>query len=361
MIRVLIVEDEPRVRRHLRQRLELEPDLAVVGEAADADEALAAMAAEPVDVVVLDVVLPGCGGLDLAEQGCKSLETNLRDFADERFGEPGLQNAIARSAVNKIADHVKTHQADCMTEFVSNTGVGPTPPSCDTGPEYDELLETGQWSFDPEGLVSRVTISVASASHDGVYPMADMPETCMSADDNDGVLFFQIDPKQRSTWLTLASGAAVLHGPRLDVFGVAELESMVTGCATERCSRLALAVDRAEGSASLEELQLRLAGTADVGDPSATLTVDAFTVRLWDATQAALDREGTMATIPPGGAWFVISATASEARGVLSATNETTIVLREEAGGWTSSAFTIAHRDPLGGRWALIVMPARWE
>lgn len=68
MIRVLIVEDEPRVRRHLRQRLELEPDLAVVGEAADADEALAAMAVEPVDVVVLDVVLPGCGGLDLAEQ-----------------------------------------------------------------------------------------------------------------------------------------------------------------------------------------------------------------------------------------------------------------------------------------------------
>lgn len=67
MIRVLIVEDEPRVRRHLRQRLELEPDLDVVAEAADADGALAAVAAGPVDVVVLDVVLPGRDGFAVAE------------------------------------------------------------------------------------------------------------------------------------------------------------------------------------------------------------------------------------------------------------------------------------------------------
>lgn len=67
MIRVLIVEDEPRVRRCLRQRLELEPDLEVVAEAADADGALAAGAAAPVDVVVLDVVLPGRDGFTVAE------------------------------------------------------------------------------------------------------------------------------------------------------------------------------------------------------------------------------------------------------------------------------------------------------
>ena len=67
MIRVLIVEDEPRVRRCLRQRLELEPDLQVVAEAVDADGALAAVAAAPVDVVVLDVVLPGRDGFAVAE------------------------------------------------------------------------------------------------------------------------------------------------------------------------------------------------------------------------------------------------------------------------------------------------------
>jgi two-component system response regulator DesR len=66
MIRVLIVEDEPRVRRSLRQRLELEPDLEVVGEAADGPAAMAALAGATVDVVLLDVLLPGPDGLDVA-------------------------------------------------------------------------------------------------------------------------------------------------------------------------------------------------------------------------------------------------------------------------------------------------------
>ena len=54
--------------------------------------------------------------------------------------------------------------------------------------------------------------------------------------------------------------------------------------------------------------QLRLAGTTEVGEPSATITVDAFRARLWDATRTQLDPTGTTATIPPGAAWFVIGA-----------------------------------------------------
>jgi DNA-binding NarL/FixJ family response regulator len=65
MIRVLIVEDEPRVRRSLRQRLELEPDLEVAGEAEDGTSALAAIAESAVDVVLMDIRLPGMDGLDV--------------------------------------------------------------------------------------------------------------------------------------------------------------------------------------------------------------------------------------------------------------------------------------------------------
>ncbi len=301
---------------------------------------------------------------DLAEQGCKSIETNLRDFADDHYGGPGLENSIVRSAVNKIADYVQTHQGDCIEQFVTNTGIGSTAPSCDpdgSGVDYDTLLATGEWSFDPDGVVDLVTISVAMASWTGVYPTHDRHERCTSADENDGVLFLELDPAPWAKRLLLANGTAVLHGPGLEVVGVAELEALDTGCTQDRCSRIAIAVDRDEGTASLDDLQFQLAGTAEVGYGSISMPVDRFGVRLWDGTRAILDGVGTTATIPPGGAWFVVNAASGESRGVVSATNETAIVLHREGGGWSSSAFMIAHRDAAGERWALAIMPARWQ
>jgi hypothetical protein len=299
---------------------------------------------------------------DLASQGCKSIEPNLRDFADDHYGGPGLKNAIMRSQIGKIAEHVANHQGDCIDAFIENTGVGPTEPSCNpdgTGVEYDALLETGEWSFDPDGAVDLVTISVAMATWAGIYPDGIMPSTCTSSEENDGVVFLEIDPAPGAKRLLLAAGSAVLHGPGLGAMGVAELESFATGCEQDRCSQIAIAIDRDNGMASLDDFQLRLAGTTVVSAGSISMPVDGFGVRLWDSTRAVL--RGNTATIPPGGAWFVVSATSGEARGVVSATNETAIVLREEDGGWSSSAFTIARRDTAGERWALVIMPAAWE
>lgn len=299
--------------------------------------------------------------LDLAEQGCRSLEPNIRDYADESYSGPGLENAIAHAAIQKIADHVRDHLGDCFTAFGRDTAIEDTMPSCDPLVEYDALLETGVWSFDPKGAVDQVTISVVDAQYDGVHPIDGAPASCESADDNDHVVFSQVDPEPGATHLTLASGRATLYGPRFDAMGIAELGSLATGCAAERCSTLALAMDRTVGMASLEDLRLRLAGTAEVGVPGAGIRIDDFSVRLWDATPATLDEAGTTATVPPGGAWFVVSAASGDSRSMITATNETAIVLREEPGGWTSAAFSIARRLPDGDRWSLIVAPAEWR
>jgi two-component system, NarL family, response regulator NreC len=63
-IRVLICDDHALVRSGLRRLLESETDFAVVGEAADAEEALAGVAELEPDVLLLDVVMPGRSGID---------------------------------------------------------------------------------------------------------------------------------------------------------------------------------------------------------------------------------------------------------------------------------------------------------
>ena len=65
MIRVLVADDHAVVRRGLRQMLAETGDVVVAAEAATAAEALDLVRAQAFDVVVLDLSLPGRGGLDL--------------------------------------------------------------------------------------------------------------------------------------------------------------------------------------------------------------------------------------------------------------------------------------------------------
>jgi DNA-binding NarL/FixJ family response regulator len=62
-IRVLLVDDQELIRLGFRLVLEAEPDIAVVGEAADGEEAVRAVAASGPDVVLMDIRMPRTDGI----------------------------------------------------------------------------------------------------------------------------------------------------------------------------------------------------------------------------------------------------------------------------------------------------------
>ena len=65
-IRVLIVDDHPLFRQGVRWALDSEPDIEVVGEAADGEHAMELAAKLAPDVVLSDVNIPGPDGVEIA-------------------------------------------------------------------------------------------------------------------------------------------------------------------------------------------------------------------------------------------------------------------------------------------------------
>jgi len=67
-IRVLIVDDHPVVRKGLASFLANEPDLVVVGAAVDGEEALKLADEHVPEVVLMDLSMPGIGGIEATKQ-----------------------------------------------------------------------------------------------------------------------------------------------------------------------------------------------------------------------------------------------------------------------------------------------------
>ncbi len=76
MIKILIADDHAIVREGLKQILLESPDLVVVAEASTGQEVLDKVAKNDLDLVVLDISMPGRGGMDILKE-IKSLKPKL--------------------------------------------------------------------------------------------------------------------------------------------------------------------------------------------------------------------------------------------------------------------------------------------
>ena len=105
-VRVLLVDDHPLVRTGLRKYLEGSDDLEVVGEAQDGADAVAACARLSVDVVVMDLVMPGMDGVEATARIMEAhpgvhvvvLTSYVRDDLVERALEAGAVGYLLKDA-----------------------------------------------------------------------------------------------------------------------------------------------------------------------------------------------------------------------------------------------------------------------
>jgi len=68
MIRIIIADDHPIVREGLKKVLEKNPDMTVADEVSTGEELINKARTNDYDVVLLDITMPGKGGLEILEQ-----------------------------------------------------------------------------------------------------------------------------------------------------------------------------------------------------------------------------------------------------------------------------------------------------
>jgi DNA-binding NarL/FixJ family response regulator len=104
MIHILTIDDHAMFRSGLRKVLEDEPDMKVIGEAGDWADGLAQIARLPVDLVLLDINLPGRSGLEVLDVICKRhpvvRTVMLSMYAEPQYARRAL-NSGARGYISK--------------------------------------------------------------------------------------------------------------------------------------------------------------------------------------------------------------------------------------------------------------------
>jgi two-component system response regulator DevR len=106
-IRVYLLDDHEVVRRGIRELLETEPDIAVVGESGLADEALHRIPALRPDVAVLDARLPDGSGIDVCRE-VRSVDPEIKALILTSYDDDeALFSAIMAGASGYVLKQVR--------------------------------------------------------------------------------------------------------------------------------------------------------------------------------------------------------------------------------------------------------------
>jgi DNA-binding NarL/FixJ family response regulator len=144
MIKVIIVDDHPVVRRGLKQIIEDEPDMEVAGEAKNAGECFSLVRKTDCTLVLLDITLPDGSGFDVLKQlkyehpdiPILILSVHPEDQYGLRFIKAGASGYLMKEgapeelvkAIRKVSAGGKYVSASLAEKLVSYLGAFDKPP-----------------------------------------------------------------------------------------------------------------------------------------------------------------------------------------------------------------------------------------
>jgi DNA-binding NarL/FixJ family response regulator len=102
-IRLLLVDDEPKVLRGLRMRLGLEPDIEIVGEASDGTTAVDMARLLAPEVILMDVNLPVMDGISATRELASQVPESRVVILSLHDDQPTIDRALAAGAVAFVA------------------------------------------------------------------------------------------------------------------------------------------------------------------------------------------------------------------------------------------------------------------
>jgi DNA-binding NarL/FixJ family response regulator len=147
-IRVFIADDHALVREGLRKMLELDAGLALAGQGASAAEVLAGVDAGGIDLLLLDLLMPGCSGVDLIER-VAAAHPQLPVLVLTMHADPHIaRRALKAGALGYLTKDVSPEQLLDAIHRVA-AGRGYVDPSLSS-----EMLRAEQAQAEPMALLS---------------------------------------------------------------------------------------------------------------------------------------------------------------------------------------------------------------
>jgi two-component system LytT family response regulator len=175
---LLIVDDEPAAREGTRALVEQDPEITVIGECGNGEDAVAAIIDEAPHIVVLDVEMPGLDGFGALAQldpmarpevvfltayeeyALKAFDVEAADYVLKPFSDARLQQAIDRAKARVRTRAAEQHK---LTRLVARQG----------GATHVIPVEQIDWI---EGADYYARVHTASASHMVRMPLTRLME-----------------------------------------------------------------------------------------------------------------------------------------------------------------------------------------